>query len=200
MAPSVCQSPADCVKNELLPFLPDSTLARLNDTESCQNSTLAWIADSGLSLERIRQRYALAVLACEMNLSNDPTGFSVNECEWLDAITDDNSCNGDDIVESLLLSNKQITGTLPPELSILSNIMVINFSFNQIYGTIPSELGYLTLLQALKLNNNNLSESMPKEVCALRNFPLETLVVDCSLDVFSQPQQEVNCDCCSSCV
>ncbi len=66
--------------------------------------------------------------------------------------------NLSNLVELNLQSN-DLTGTIPPQLGNLSNLEELNLSNNQLSGTIPTELGDLSNLEALDLSNNNLSVS-----------------------------------------
>lgn len=65
--------------------------------------------------------------------------------------------NGNGCVIYLDLSENQLTGTMPPELGNLSNLIVLSLGINQLSGNIPSELGNLNNLIALSLTNNQLS-------------------------------------------
>jgi len=64
---------------------------------------------------------------------------------------------------------------------------------NSLTGLIPSELGLLTNLEWLYLYGNSLTGTLPNEVCALRNDNggnLDRLYADC---------EEVTCPCCTFC-
>ncbi|KAG7365801.1 RHS repeat-associated core domain containing protein [Nitzschia inconspicua] len=105
----------------------------------------------------------------------------------------------------LNLSNNGLSGTLPTEIGLLTNITSLSLSHNHLMGPVPSELGYLQQLQQLHLDRNRFSGSLPVEittnlprldvasfhgndlVAGLRNFALcnstttpESLLADCA--------------------
>ena len=198
-APSICESRICTVKAELQPVLPTSTVAKLNETGSCQSLALEWIVNSDLKLERVAQRFALAVLSCELNVTGIEE-IGANECYWLPAEGGVDSCNGTDVVHYLWLSGRQLSGTLPPELSMLPSLAIIDLSGNNIDGTIPTDLGNLPLLQELSLYGNDLTGSVPSQICSLSSKMLNTLLVDCLVtNPVTEQQTGVMCGCCTSC-
>ena len=64
-------------------------------------------------------------------------------------------------VTSLVLSDSQLTGTIPPELGNLNNLERLNLTRNQLTGPIPPELSLLTDLQLLALGGNQLTGPIP---------------------------------------
>ena len=64
-------------------------------------------------------------------------------------------------VTSLVLSDSQLTGTIPPELGNLNNLERLNLTRNQLTGPIPPELSLLTNLQLLALGGNQLIGPIP---------------------------------------
>ena len=73
-------------------------------------------------------------------------------------------------VTSLVLSDSQLAGRIPPELSSLSNLVELDFSYNQLTGPIPAELGSLTNLTNLNLSRNQLTGEIPAELGSLTNL------------------------------
>jgi len=64
-----------------------------------------------------------------------------------------------------------LVGTIPLELSYLSNLTSLNLGRNQLLtGNIPPELGNLSNLTHLKLHENNLNGSIPPELGNLGNL------------------------------
>ena len=85
--------------------------------------------------------------------------------EWHGVSTDT-----DGRVTGLILTNNQLTGTIPPELGGLTNLQLLWLQDNQLTGTIPAELGDLTSLQELLLFNNQLTGTIPPELGDLANL------------------------------
>ena len=70
-------------------------------------------------------------------------------------------CNGTYPGDKLLLQGVGVTGFLPTELGLLTQVTGIDFSDTHLSGTLPSELALLTKLQSLQLNSNRISGSLP---------------------------------------
>ena len=76
---------------------------------------------------------------------------------------------------TLNLSGNSLTGSIPSELGNLTGLTSLNLSGNSLTGSIPTELGQLSNLTQLLLNNNSLSGPIPSEIgnlSALRNLRL----------------------------
>ncbi len=73
-------------------------------------------------------------------------------------------------VTLLLLSDNQLTGSIPTELGNLSNLEDLWLSDNQLTGSIPTELGNLSNLIRLQLYSNQLTGSIPTELGNLSNL------------------------------
>ena len=57
-----------------------------------------------------------------------------------------------------------LTGTIPPELGLLSQLQVLDLGLNRLAGSIPSELGQLSQLQVLDLSRSGLTGPIPPEL------------------------------------
>ena len=69
------------------------------------------------------------------------------------------------------LNNNSLTGFIPGELGNLTNLLNLNVSSNSLSGTIPSELGNLGQnLSSLSLNNNELCGAIPPTLINLVNL------------------------------
>nr|XP_027065963.1 probable LRR receptor-like serine/threonine-protein kinase At1g06840 isoform X2 [Coffea arabica] len=73
-------------------------------------------------------------------------------------------------VRVLLLMNKNLSGTLAPQLGQLSQLHILNFMWNHLTGSIPKEIGNIASLRLLLLNGNKLSGSLPDELGYLSNL------------------------------
>ncbi|CAN0880035.1 Probable LRR receptor-like serine/threonine-protein kinase At1g06840 [Linum grandiflorum] len=79
-------------------------------------------------------------------------------------------------VRELQLLNMNLSGSLAPELGLLSGLQILDFMWNQLTGNIPKEIGKLSSLKLLLLNGNKLSGSLPAELGSLSR--LNRLQVD----------------------
>ena len=70
-------------------------------------------------------------------------------------------------VTSLVLSDSQLTGTIPPELGNITNLEILSLTRNQLTGPIPVGLGSLTNLRELSLGENQLTGMIPAELGSL---------------------------------
>ena len=70
----------------------------------------------------------------------------------------------------LWLHRNQLTGEIPPELSLLTNLQLLALGGNQLTGVIPTELGILTNLEILELGGNQLTGPIPSELASLTNL------------------------------
>jgi len=67
----------------------------------------------------------------------------------------------------LILSENQLTGSIPSEIGNLTNLTKLYLSDNQLTGSIPSEIGNLTNLTQNFLDNNQLTGQIPESICDL---------------------------------
>ena len=72
--------------------------------------------------------------------------------------------------DSLDLPYNGLTGSIPPEIGNLTNLISINLYNNYLTGSIPPEIGNLTNLYSLYLNNNQLTGEIPSEIGNLTNL------------------------------
>ncbi|XVF65979.1 hypothetical protein PTKIN_Ptkin09bG0294000 [Pterospermum kingtungense] len=73
-------------------------------------------------------------------------------------------------VQELQLLNMNLSGTLAPELSQLSQLRILDFMWNELTGSIPKEIGHISTLRLLLLNGNKLSGTLPDELGLLSNL------------------------------
>lgn len=73
---------------------------------------------------------------------------------------------------TLDLSQNSLTGTLPPGLGQLSYLMTLNVSHNQIQGPIPPEITNCSYLHELDLENNHFSGELPAALATLQKLAI----------------------------
>lgn len=189
--------------------LPSYTLTVMRrNTQSPQALAYQWLLDDrafnpGLPLERQYQRFALATLYYATNLAGWKTdagwlGHDLDECDdWFaSSLAPDPymSCDPNTgMMESLVLVDNGLVGSIPPELSLLTNLKYVdlgqnslqhgaedlcfptqlgaltklqhvNFFRSYVCGTIPSEIGMWTDLRTLQLTNNQFIGGIPSQV------------------------------------
>jgi hypothetical protein len=87
---------------------------------------------------------------------NDPG----TECTWFGV-----GCKADGTtVVSVSLDGNQLSGPMPPELSDLVNLQIIDLSVNQLTGSLPAQITNLTSLTFLGLDYNRLDGLIPPEI------------------------------------
>jgi Leucine-rich repeat (LRR) protein len=96
---------------------------------------------------------------------------------------------------SLSLTNASITGTIPTQMGTMSNMQRLWLYTNQLHGKIPTQFGNLTQLSVFEVQQNHLSGTMPKSLCpiiATSTYAKKSLACDCK-------NKTVVCTCCTSC-
>ncbi len=73
-------------------------------------------------------------------------------------------------LKSLLLANNQLSGSIPPVLENLTNLEFLWLSGNQLSGSIPPGLGNLVNLDSLWLGDNQFTGSIPPELGSLTDL------------------------------
>lgn len=139
-----------------------------------------WLMEDNLlqnqeyTYDQLKQRYAMFSLyhatgaSSAWQVSNGWKRKGVPECDWYGVMCDIDT----QLVTRIELRNNGLTGTTPPEVSLIETLQVLN------------------------LNANSLTGSMPPHVCQLTEFEgsdgrtLE-VKVDCAT---------VECDCCVNCI
>ncbi|CAB9508224.1 leucine rich repeat [Seminavis robusta] len=172
------------------------------DPESYQAKAIAWLRNdpfsASLSDTRIQQRYALAcIYYATYAIANiytvveprgwiDPTGWisNIDECTWF-GIT----CNANSEVEKIVLASNRITGTFPPETTIMaSSLTYIDLFRNSVYNSGDAGnawLGRLTNLRKLFYGQTNFEykNGIPTQISQLTNLE----EYDCSFTRYSGP-------------
>lgn len=88
-----------------------------------------------------------------------------NECTWPGII-----CHNDtDIVSEIHFGRLGMSGTISPEVRLLSDLTVFDVAGNSIQGSIPEELYELTLLEEIYLYQNQLTGTISSKIGDLNN-------------------------------
>ena len=88
-----------------------------------------------------------------------------------------------------------LSGTIPPEISYLQDLITLDLNDNDIGGVIPNAFGDLLQLETIFLHDNDIVGSVPSQVCWLRESGmLNSFIADCDTN-----PPEVRCDCCDNC-
>lgn len=164
------------IMGALEPVFPPSTRALLNIPGTCQHWTREWLRSGKdvleFSVDRIRQRYTLALWYCEFKghtWTNAELWVSdLHECDWFNVGV--NLCSRNGQIQIIRNLSQQIRGTLPPELSMLSSLSEITLSDNLLSGSIPSDYAKLTQLDTLALSFNSFEGPIPDFVWQYPNM------------------------------
>ncbi|KAJ3308257.1 hypothetical protein HDV04_001503 [Boothiomyces sp. JEL0838] len=93
-------------------------------------------------------------------------------------------------LQILRLEQNHFTGTIPPSLSKLKSLVALCLDGNTLHGTLPREFGELTNLRILNVSYNKLSGPVPNELCNLPKLERLTLVRTELTDI-PQPLQSI---------
>ncbi|XP_024972098.1 receptor-like protein 15 [Cynara cardunculus var. scolymus] len=77
-----------------------------------------------------------------------------------------------DYMVGLDLSCNKITGEIPEELGLLTEIHSLNLSHNRLSGSIPMQLSNLELIESLDLSSNGLSGKLPSQLIRLTSLAI----------------------------
>ncbi len=194
-SPTTVASKLAELRQKLEPFIvrTDADKAILEDPNSPQSQALAWLSTVSVSVvDNISTNFALEQYASAvLYFSTNANGANWNEENSLfndsNSICDFNNgassfvavgsitCNGAS-VQSVQLVNNGLSGTLPWELSLLSNIEHLDLSENELRETIPTEFSRMTAMTFLALYENSLTSTLPSELGMLTN--LEAFIFD----------------------
>jgi len=126
--------------------------------------------------EAIRERYISALLYFSTGGGRYWTneyGFLDGEesvCQWNHENRTGITCTEEQRIFSISMVKNNLTGTLPSELSALSNLEEINLGQNKLNGTIPSSFSDFSLLKELRLSSNLFHGSIPSKIFNLNNL------------------------------
>ncbi|XP_010437653.1 PREDICTED: receptor protein kinase-like protein At4g34220 [Camelina sativa] len=78
-------------------------------------------------------------------------------------------------VTSLVLPNKNLSGSVTPDLFFLPHLRILDLSTNFFNGSLPDSVFNVTELQNISLGSNNLSGDLPKSINSVINLQLLNL-------------------------
>jgi len=166
--------------------------SKLENETTPQAKALEWIlreryVSFDFSDEKILQRYALLAIDFSLNPNSSIPVFansSLDECEWYGVTcaparvenithsnaTDSNVTEVQPIVHefrpviSLIWARYNLTGTIPNEIHVLSQLKHLDLGENEIHSTIPDALYTLTDLEYLYLHQNKFTGSISEKI------------------------------------
>ncbi|KAG9456496.1 hypothetical protein H6P81_001004 [Aristolochia fimbriata] len=73
-------------------------------------------------------------------------------------------------IKEILFLNNNLTGCIPEGLGLLSEIELLDVSFNSLSGHLPDTMSCLTEIEVLNLAHNKFTGVIPNVVCSLKNL------------------------------
>ena len=162
----------------------------LDDPNSAQFKAARWMAlEDAKQLplfpivsHRFLQRYALATIYFSTGGENWLYDLNFaspkrDECHWNHKFRQSHGasydlgvgCDSDNQVTSVVIDAMGLVGTLPPELSLLTNLQLLSLHSNSLSGAIPN-LHAMNKLEWLTLTANNFSTKLPTWLGNLRSL------------------------------
>lgn len=152
-------------------------VSMMDQAGSPQREALCWISDfddynidaTNDNKEAIIQRYSLAVVFFSTFSNRKLSGSeNIGGLINMDFLTAQHECNWEAImcdhsraVTIFRLSNKSLSGNVPPEIGNLMSLIFIDLSLNKLTGSIPTSIAQLSSLEYLSLAFNNFKTSIP---------------------------------------
>lgn len=140
-----------------------------SDPTSPSYQAITWLAlqdTRGLPIEDtwdLAERYALATLYFATNgntWDSDARWLSGDsQCVWRGV-----TCDGDDRITQLDLSNNDLRGPLVADLGELRRLERLELQRNRLEGRFPTQLGRLTSLTTLEISDNQIGGEIPTHI------------------------------------
>ena len=185
----------DIISSPYVDMFPTYTKAAFRDPASPQSKAFEWLSNDPAFLQytgdRKLQRFALATLyystgGQEWSGQERWLSYNSDECQWyfssFSIYTSPGACMAaGGALKSLVLENNNMTGTLPPELALLTDLKHLEIRRNYkvqedsndsniLFGSLPTEIGMLNQLEVLDFSQNELTGSIPVEYNSLTNL------------------------------
>ncbi|CAI5479847.1 unnamed protein product [Closterium sp. Yama58-4] len=107
----------------------------------------------------------------QLNLANNQLSIALGDVTW----------SGLPSLEGLYLGFNEITGSIPAEVSDISNLKTLQLQNNSLSDVVPDEIGSLVNLTALDLSNNGFTGNIPTTLNSL-SFLLRLVVANNQFD------------------
>ncbi|CAB9511305.1 LRR receptor-like serine threonine-protein kinase [Seminavis robusta] len=170
-APSMSPTQAPTVDfvEELLPAFTREAITSNDDSPQAQ--AWKWImkdpALNKIESERKFVRFALAVLyfattGPRWEQSTNWLSYDHHECKW-STNGGLSMCSNDLLVTNIDLERNNLRGVIPPEISLLADVVQLDLRDNFLEGSLTSEFGTLAKLRTLLLSTNGLGGKIPTE-------------------------------------
>lgn len=128
---------------------------------------------------------------CDWSLSTNWL-MSEDVCIWYGV-----SCDSNDEVYQINLSDNGLVGTISPSIGDLFSLERIDLQINSISGTIPTEIGDLSSMELLNLQYNSFRNNIDSTTGVITDSfcDIGTIAVDCEDPVFVSCPTACNCIC-----
>jgi hypothetical protein len=93
-----------------------------------------------------------------------PWMSQTHECEWYTTHDQKTICDGQERLVVLSLGHRNLRGTLPSELGLLTTLKRLYLPDNHIVGSIPTDLALLTKLESIHISSNLITGEIPSEL------------------------------------
>jgi len=121
-------------------------------------------------LDLAHNDFSGAIPQCLGNFSYDGISYTYADVEMLFVSKGREYLYGNSIIRlfnSIDLSNNNLSGEIPDNVTSSSKLVSLNLSMNHMSGRIPENIGNLQMLESLDLSMNDLSGSIPEGLSSL---------------------------------
>ncbi|KAE8712284.1 hypothetical protein F3Y22_tig00110258pilonHSYRG00084 [Hibiscus syriacus] len=126
-----------------------------------------------------------SMLKLASSFSPPPTGWSSttsdNYCSWSGI-----NCDKSNRVTAINLASKSLTGSLPPDIATLSELVTVSLQRNSLSGSVPS-FANLTKLQTISLDDNAFTSVSPDAFFGLTSLQTLSLSENTKLSPWTFP-------------
>jgi hypothetical protein len=107
--------------------------------------------------ERLRQRFAYLALVFSTGKGGQVLWFSnVDECLWMGV-----GCNSNKRITSLELDTRTLSGSLPMDIGLWTNLVRFDINENAVAGSLPSTIGRWSSLNFFSVSDNRMIGTVP---------------------------------------